>query len=56
MKKQVLPVEDHAASRAMTLNWLMLKAGCNDYDSRPVDFSQLRSRLARWPHGVKEAS
>lgn len=26
----------------------IFKAGCNDYVSKPVDFSKLRSCLARW--------
>ena len=126
MKKRVLLVEDHAASREMMLDWLTLEgyeaqaasdldsaraallqgvpdavlldvglgaqngldlpawmrqraelagvpiiavtafamvtdrdfiftAGCDDSIPKPVDFSQLRSRLARWLRALKEA-
>jgi DNA-binding response OmpR family regulator len=53
---EFIPVIAVTAHAMLADRELMLKAGCNDYLSKPVDFSQLRSRLARWLHAVKEAS
>lgn len=51
-----MPVIAVTAHAMVTDRDFIFNAGCNDFIPKPVDFSQLRSRLARWLNGVKEAS
>jgi DNA-binding response OmpR family regulator len=52
MRKRVelarVPVIAVTAHAMVTDRDFIFKAGCNDCVSKPVDFSQLRSCLARW--------